>query len=166
MGQNVSDLTSRAYHPKSREPSDRSKKHVTFPLSEQKLAYPTHTRELDEDEDDKRLVRPDRTVGSEEEDDKPLVSPASREKLVKEKRESITERKVPAQLRRRKGPPVWTHLPHRNKMSGNSRERSEEVWILDRNPESEALHGEAYEKKTCANVADYRGLILGTSGYD
>ena len=109
MGLNVLDLTSRAYHPKSRERSDRSKKHVTFPLSGEKLAYPTHTRELDEDEDDKLLVRPDCTVVAEEEDDKPLVPPASREKLVKEKRESTAERRVPAQLRRRKGPPAWTH---------------------------------------------------------
>ena len=121
MGQNVFDLTSRAYHPKSRERFDRSKKHVTFPISEQKLAYPIHTRELYENEDDKPLVRPDRTVVSEEEDDKPLVHPASREKLVKEKRESTEERRVPAQLRRRKGPPAWTHLPRWNMMCQETR---------------------------------------------
>ena len=98
------DLTSLAYQQKSRERSARPKKHVTFSLSEQKSAYPAHTRELDEDEDDKPLVCPDLAAVSEDEDDKPLVQPALREEPLN--RESAAERRVPAQLRRRKGPPV------------------------------------------------------------
>ena len=58
MGHIVLDLTSLANQPNSRERSARPKKHVTFALSEQKSAYPAHTRELDEDEDDRPLVRP------------------------------------------------------------------------------------------------------------
>ena len=104
MGHIVLDLTSLAYQPKSRERSARPRKHVTFALSEQKSAHPAHTRELDEDEDNKPLVRPDRTAVSEDEDDKHLVQPASREESVR--RASVAERIVPAQLRRRKGPPI------------------------------------------------------------
>ena len=66
-------------------------------LSEQKSAYPAHTRELDEDEDDEPLVCPDRTTLSEDEDDQPLVQPGSRKEPVKEKRESAAERIIPAQ---------------------------------------------------------------------
>ena len=129
-----------AYQPKSRERSARPKKHVTFAPSEQKSAYPARTRELDEDEDDnKPLVCPDRTAVSEDEDDKHLVQPASREELVK--RESAAERRVPAQLRRRKGPPVWRDpsATLEQDVSGNSRERLQEVSILGRNPHGEAL---------------------------
>ena len=117
MGQNVLDLTSLAYQPKSRGRSARPKKHVTFALSEQKLAYPAHTRELDEDENDKPLVRPDRTVVPEEEDDQPLVQPASREEPAEEKRESVAERRVPALVRKRKGLQSGEiHLQHWSKM--------------------------------------------------
>ena len=42
----VLDLTSLACQPKSRD------RHLTFAPSEQKSAYPAHTRDLDEDEDD------------------------------------------------------------------------------------------------------------------
>ena len=52
MGHVVLDLTSLAYQPQSRERFARPKKLVTFSLSEQKSAYPTHTRELDKNEDD------------------------------------------------------------------------------------------------------------------
>ena len=85
----------------------RPKKHVTFALSEQKLACPAHTRELDEDEDDEPLVRPDRTVVSEEEDDQPLMQRASREEPAEEKRESVAERRVHAPVRTRKRASVW-----------------------------------------------------------
>ena len=81
----VLDWTSLAYQPKSRERSVRPTKHVTFALSEQKSAYPARTRELDEDEDDQPLVRPDRTAVSEIEDDKPLVQLASREEPLKKR---------------------------------------------------------------------------------
>ena len=83
MGHIVLELTSLAYQPKSRERSAHSKRHVTFTLSEQKSAYPAHTRDLDEDEDDELLVCPDRTAVSEDEDDQPLVRPASRKDMVK-----------------------------------------------------------------------------------
>ena len=53
VGRIVLDLTSLAFQPKSRERSPQAKKHVTFALSEQKSAYPAHTRELDEDDADK-----------------------------------------------------------------------------------------------------------------
>ena len=53
MGHIVLDLTSLAYQPKSRERFAHPKRHVTFAPSELQLAYPAHTRELDEDEDDK-----------------------------------------------------------------------------------------------------------------
>ena len=77
MGQHVLDLTSLAYQPESRGRSARSKRHVTFALSEQKSAYPAHTRDLDEDEDDddEPLVCPERTAVSEDEDDLLLVQP-------------------------------------------------------------------------------------------
>ena len=82
------------------------KRHVTFAPAEQKPSYPAHTPELDEDEDDDPLVRPDRTTVSEDEDDKLLMQPTSRKEPVKEYRESPAERSVPAQLRGRKGPPI------------------------------------------------------------
>ena len=58
---------------------------------------------------------------------------------MKEKRESATERRVPAQLRRRKGPPVWRDpsATLEQDVSGNSRARSEEVSSLGRNPDGE-----------------------------
>ena len=105
MGHIVLDLTCLAYKPKSRERSARQTKHVTFALMPQKSAYPAHSQELDDDEDDKPLVRSDRTTISEDEDDKPLVQPASRSETAK--RESAPIRRVPTSLRRRKGPPVW-----------------------------------------------------------
>ena len=125
------DLTSLACQPKSRERSTHPKRQVSA-LSEQKSAYPAHTRELDEDEDDKPLVRPDRPTVSADEDDQPLVQTASRKELVEEKRESTAHRRVPALVRRGKGPPVLrdpsTTLEH--DVLGDSRERSEEVSIL------------------------------------
>ena len=125
MGHIVLDLTSLAYQPKSRERSAHPKRHVTFALSKQKSTYPAHTRELDEDDDDKPLVCPDRTAVSENEDDQPLVQPSSRKETVEEKRESAAERRILTHLRRRKGPPVW---PDRSAtleqdVSGTSREQ-------------------------------------------
>ena len=69
-------LTSLAYQPNSRELPVRPKKHVTFALWEQKSTCPTHTRELDEDENDQPLVCPDRIVASDDKDDEPLVQPS------------------------------------------------------------------------------------------
>ena len=102
IGHIVFDLMSLAYQPKSRERSAHPKRHVTFALSEQKKAYPAHTRERDEDEDDEPLVSPDHIAVSEVEDDQPLVQLASRKEPVEEKRDSAAERRTPAQLRRRK----------------------------------------------------------------
>ena len=106
MGHIVLDLTSLAYQPKSRWRSAHPKRHVTFALSEQKSAYPAHTRELDEDDADRPLVCPERVTVSEDEDDERLVRPSSRKERVKEKREFAAKRSVPTQLRRRRGPPV------------------------------------------------------------
>ena len=121
----MQNLTSLVYQPKSRERFARLKKHVTFALSKQKSTYPAHTRELDEDDDDKPLVCPDRTAVSENEDDQPLVQPSSRKETVKEKRESAAERRIPTHLRRRKGPPVWRdpYATLEQDVSGTSRER-------------------------------------------
>ena len=157
MGHIVLDLTILAYQPKSRERSPHPKRHVTFALSEQKSAYPAPTRELDEDDDDKPLVRPNRSIAAEEEDDEPMIQPSSRTESIKEKRESATERSVPTQLRRRKGPPVWrdpsaTLEPD---VSGNSRERSEEVWILGRNPDGEAFRNIINKLSDERNLRDH-----------
>ena len=138
----VLDLTSLAYPPKSRERSAHQKRHVTFALSEQKSSYPAHAREnLMKMMTIKPLVRPDRSFVSEDEDDEPLVQPSSRKEPAKEKREAAAERSIPAPLRRRKGFPVWRDppAPLEQDVSGNSRERSEEVSILCRVPDGEAL---------------------------
>ena len=137
VGHIVLDLTSLAYQPKSRERSARPKKHVTFALSKQKSAYPAHARELDEDEDDK-----------------PLVQLASREEPVE--RESAAERRVPAQLRRRKGPPVWRDpsATLEQDVSGTSRERSEEVSTLGNNSDSEALQQISNQLSDLCNLND------------
>ena len=50
--------------------------------SEQKSACPAPARELDEDDDGKPLVRPNRSIVSEDEDDEPLVRPSSRTELI------------------------------------------------------------------------------------
>ena len=75
MGRLVLDSTSLVYQPTSRERSAHPKRNVTFTLSKHTSAYPAHTRELDEHEDDEPLVCPDRTADSEDEDDQPLVQP-------------------------------------------------------------------------------------------
>ena len=132
LGLFVLDLTSLACQPKSRERSTHPKRQVSA-LSEQKSAYPAHTRELDEDEDDKPLVRPDRPTVSGDEDDKPLVQTASRKELVEEKRESTAHRRVPALVRRGKGPPVLRDpcTTVEQDVLGDPRERSEEVSISE-----------------------------------
>ena len=91
MGHIVLDLTSLAYQPKSRERSARPTKGVTFALSQRKSAYPARVQKLDDEEDDKPLVRPDGTTVSEEEDedDKPLVQPATKEKAPKRESSAI-----------------------------------------------------------------------------
>ena len=56
-------------------------------------------------------------------------------------RESAAERGIPTPLRSRKEPPVWRDpsATLEQDVSGNSRERSEEVSILGRVPDGEAL---------------------------
>ena len=129
---------------------------VVLWLLEPKSAYPAHTPELDEDEDDKSLVLSDLTADSEDEDDQPLVQPSSRKEPAKENRKSAAERRIPAQLRRRKGPPVWRDRSAtlEQHVSGNSRERSEEVSILGRNPDGEAL------RKIINKLSDERNLRI------
>ena len=155
MGHIVLDLTILAYQPKSRERSPHPRKHVTFALSDQNSVYPAHTPELDQDDDDKPLVRPDRASASE--DDNPLLQSTSRTELIKEKRESAAERSVPTPLRKRKGPPVWrdpsaTLEPD---VSGNSRERSEEVSRLGRVPDGEALRNFTNKLSVERNLRDH-----------
>ena len=100
-------LTSLGFQPMSRERSAHPRRNGTFAMSEQKSANPVHTRDLEEDEDDEPLVRPDRTAVSDDEDDQSLVQPASRKELVKEKCDPAADHKNPAPVRRRKGPPMW-----------------------------------------------------------
>ena len=96
--------------------------------------YPVHSPEPDEDGDDKRLVQPS--------------------ELVTERRESAAERRTPAHLQKRQGPPVWrdpsTTLDQ--DVSGNLRERSKEVSILGKNPDGEAL------RKVVNKLLDERNL--------
>ena len=98
MGHIVLDSTSLAYQPKSRERSAHPKRHVN----------PVHTRESDEDDDDKPLVCQDRTAASEDEDDQPLVQPSSREEPVKEEKDLQSGE---------------IHLPHWSKMCQETRVR-------------------------------------------
>ena len=78
----VLDLASLADQPKSRERSARHTKHEISALSQRKSAYLARAQELDDEEDDRLLVRPNRTSGSEEEDkgDRPLMISASKKK--------------------------------------------------------------------------------------
>ena len=85
MGHIVLDFTSLAYQPKLRERSAHPKRHVTFARSEQESVYPALTPELDEDDNDKPLFRPDRVTVSEDEDDEPLVTTFIKEKFNKRK---------------------------------------------------------------------------------
>ena len=73
---------------------------------------------------------------------------------MREKRESAVERRTLAQVRRRKGPPVWRDPSATldQDVSGNSRERSEEVSILGKNPDGEAL------RKVINKLLDERNL--------
>ena len=122
------DLMSLAYQPKSRERSARPPKHATFALSQKKSAYPAHSQELDDDEDDKPLVRPDGTIVSEEDEgDKLLVQPTS---VLN--RESSAKRGVPLPVRSRKGPPVWQDPSEtlEQDVSGTSREPSGDISSL------------------------------------
>ena len=102
-------------------------------MSQQKLAYPAHTRDLEEDKDE-ALVRSDHTAVSDDGDDQPLVQPARKEN-VKEKCVPATDDGNPAKKKRTQDPTVTLE----QEVSGNSRRRSEEVSIFGRNPESEAL---------------------------
>ena len=72
----------------------------------------------------------DRIIVCEDENVQLLAQTSSREESVKEKRESVAERRVLARLRRRKG---------KKEGSGNPREWSEEVSILRRNSDIEAF---------------------------
>ena len=118
----VLDLKSVTFQPESHERSTHPQRHVTFALTgKKKPVYPVHSPERDEDGDDKRLVQPS--------------------ELVKERRESAAERRTPAHLQKRQGPPVWRDPSATldQDVSGNLRERSKEVSILGKNPDGEAL---------------------------
>ena len=91
-------------------------------------------------------------VVSDDEDDQPLVRPATRREPSEKRRDQSTDdgdlaplvppRPSPAApLRRRKGPPVWQDptATLEQEVRRNSRERSEDVSILGRNAEGEAL---------------------------
>ena len=71
MGRIVLDLTRLARYGLPR-------RHVTFAMSERKPAYPAHTQDTHEDEDEGPFAQPDKSVVSAGGDDQPLVQPASR----------------------------------------------------------------------------------------
>ena len=74
------------------------------------------------------------------------------------KRESAAERRVPAQLRRRNGPPVWRDpsATLEQDVSRDSRERSAEVSILGSNPDGEALQNFISKWPGVRNLKDLR----------
>ena len=155
MGHIMLDLTILAYQPKSRERSARPTKHVTFALSQKKSANPAHSQELDDDEDDKPLVRPDGTIVSEEdENDKLLVQLTS---VLN--RESSEKRGVPLPVQSRKGPPVWQDpsATLEQDVSGTSRELSGDISSL-----GEHSHGEALQQviNRLSDVRNLKGLYL------
>ena len=87
------------------------------------------------------LAHPDHTVVSDDGDNQPLGEPASRKEPAEERRHPATDDRDRAPVRRRKGPPVWQGQTAtlEQEVSGNSSERSEEVSILGKNPDGEAL---------------------------
>ena len=105
---------------------------------QRKLAYPARNQELDDDEDDKPLVRPGSTTVSEEadEDDKPLVQLASREKTL-----IFFKTQCSYKVTKKKRTSVWQDpsATLEQDVSGSSRERSEDVSSLDKNSDGEAL---------------------------
>ena len=125
MGHIVLDLTSLPYKPKSRERSAHPKRHVTFAVSEQNLHIQLTHVNLTKIKMTNLIVCPKRTAVSEDENDPPLVQ-TSRKEPVAEKRESVAESRVPTQVNS-----VWRDpsATLEQDVSGNSRERSEEVSI-------------------------------------
>ena len=101
-------------------------------------------------------MRPDHTAVSDDEDDQSLVQPASRKELVKEKCDPAADRRNPAPVRTRKGPPVWQDptVTLEQEVSGNSRERSDDVSVLVRKPEGEALRNIINEVSDERNLRD------------
>ena len=148
MGHIFLDLTSLAYQPKSRERPAHPKRHVSFALTE-KSVHPVHSPELDEDDDDKPLVRPDHACVSEDEDNKPLVQLELKTAL-----ELVT----PPRVRKRRGSPVWRDpsAPVEPDASRNTRERSEEGSILGKNPDGEALRNVINKVLDDRNLRDFQ----------
>ena len=107
-----------------------------------KVISPAHTQDLEEDGDDEPLVRSDHTAATDDEDDQPIVQPSSKKKkkLVKEKCDPAADHRIPAPVRR-EGPPIWQDpsATLEQDVSQNLRERPEEVSILDRKADGEAL---------------------------
>ena len=151
----VLDLTSLAYQPKLRERSARPTKHVTFALSQKKSACPAQAQELDDDEDDKLLARPNGTTAPEEdEDDKLLVQPTS---VLN--RECSAKRGVLLPVRSRKGPPVWQDpsATLEQDVSGTSRELSGDISSLGEHSDGEALQQVI---NRLSDVRNLKGLYL------
>ena len=102
------------------------------------------------------FVRPDRTTVSEEEDedDEPLVRPASKEKAPRREASAIC--RVPTSLRRRKRHPVWRDPSStlEQDVSATSRERSEEVSIIGKNSDGEALQNMVNKLLDVRNLKD------------
>ena len=83
MGRIVLDLTRLARYGLPR-------RHVIFAMSERKPAYPAHTQDTHEDEDEGPFAQPDKSVVSDGGDDQPLVQPASRREPAEERRDPAT----------------------------------------------------------------------------
>ena len=128
MGHIVLDLTSLTHQPKSRERSAHPKRLVTFAMSEQKISISTNlwcvqTTPLS-------LMT------------KMISLPATRKELVKDKCDRVADRRSLHQsVRRSKGPPVLQDptVTLEQEVSGNSRERSEDVSGSGRKAEGESL---------------------------
>ena len=107
--------------------------------------HPVHLPKLDENDDDKPLVRPDHACVSEDEDDEPLVQPKLKNKVGTCHAFTGTKKKRTSSWRDPSAPAE----PH---ASTNSRERSEEGSILGKNPNGEAL------RNTINKLLDERNL--------
>ena len=136
----VLDLTSLAYQPKSREGSARPTKHETFALMAKKSAYPAHSQELDGHEDDKPVVRSDRTTFLKMK----MINLRCNQHLRSEKvkSESAAIRRVPTRYGEDKDHQSGEiHLPHWNRMRQELRVSDQEKsQALAKNSDRETLH--------------------------
>ena len=152
MGHIVLDLTSLTYQltTKSSNRSGHPKKQVIFAMSERKPADLAQAPDMHEDEDDKPLVRPttrkeplkggrDRTIGGED------LATLVRDLLS---HTATAEKKTTSAVRSN-----WLYW---NKVSRDSRERTEETSIFAKKTEGEALRNIIHKLSDHHNLKDLR----------